>query len=481
MAACDKLIDEQIKGEDTQTILQQCGINFLKIILKALYFQNDDLVKYDKYDDPRTRSDPREECDTNHTYPVVRSLIFEEIPRIFKLGATFKDSNIFHNDIIKFDNLLKIIPTIKKKNEKSRVRLLTLYGEYNKYLNRILQRVRSDFDDDADILEKRAIISRMQLIKNYQFDGIDRTRKSVTSLDNVDERETRFTNYDGRPLLSSDSIIMRVPLTIDKSNPKKNLQGVVFGFDSLENYFNMIAVAIENAKIEQLIRSTVNSKFIEYGGCLINDSCVFSIKLSLQHGEKTCALISSTSTKIIHLLSNKSVTHKEIKTMLTFKPYVGLYQTLGLYIKYHNLVVKKIYDLISASYRDPDFPYTLIVCYRHECGHHNIFKRVAHNIPRRERCTKCFISEFCVNCGKTSHGGACDIQPDESSREWIDQNTKPCPVCNSNVLKDGGCNHMSCTCGAHFCWLCNEQYDINEINNHYADYDVYGNCVNINR
>jgi hypothetical protein len=33
---------------------------------------------------------------------------------------------------------------------------------------------------------------------------------------------------------------------------------------------------------------------------------------------------------------------------------------------------------------------------------------------------------------------------------------KPCPRCNSLISKmdDGSCNHMTCRCGAEFCWLC---------------------------
>jgi len=33
---------------------------------------------------------------------------------------------------------------------------------------------------------------------------------------------------------------------------------------------------------------------------------------------------------------------------------------------------------------------------------------------------------------------------------------KPCPRCHSLIIKmdDGSCNHMTCRCGAEFCWLC---------------------------
>ncbi|KDO31876.1 hypothetical protein SPRG_03092 [Saprolegnia parasitica CBS 223.65] len=31
---------------------------------------------------------------------------------------------------------------------------------------------------------------------------------------------------------------------------------------------------------------------------------------------------------------------------------------------------------------------------------------------------------------------------------------KRCPRCTVRIEKDGGCNHMTCDCGQHFCWLC---------------------------
>ena len=41
--------------------------------------------------------------------------------------------------------------------------------------------------------------------------------------------------------------------------------------------------------------------------------------------------------------------------------------------------------------------------------------------------------------------------------EWVTRNTKPCPKCKSPVLKDDGCNHMTCriaSCKHEWCWIC---------------------------
>lgn len=35
----------------------------------------------------------------------------------------------------------------------------------------------------------------------------------------------------------------------------------------------------------------------------------------------------------------------------------------------------------------------------------------------------------------------------------------PCRDCGGYVQKNGGCNHMTCTCGAEFCWECGLEID----------------------
>jgi hypothetical protein len=79
------------------------------------------------------------------------------------------------------------------------------------------------------------------------------------------------------------------------------------------------------------------------------------------------------------------------------------------------------------------------------------------------------IGTFCLSCGKhgdnnnsESGNGANkknshDIENDKSNN-WLLENTKPCPKCKANICKDEGCNHMTCRCGHHFCWLCGAEY-----------------------
>ena len=47
------------------------------------------------------------------------------------------------------------------------------------------------------------------------------------------------------------------------------------------------------------------------------------------------------------------------------------------------------------------------------------------------------------------------IDTEDASSVWVARNTKKCPKCSSPVIKNGGCNHITCgSCGTGFCWLC---------------------------
>lgn len=44
---------------------------------------------------------------------------------------------------------------------------------------------------------------------------------------------------------------------------------------------------------------------------------------------------------------------------------------------------------------------------------------------------------------------------DSETANWIKSNTKECPICQSTIEKNGGCNHMTCKkCKHEFCWVC---------------------------
>jgi len=79
-------------------------------------------------------------------------------------------------------------------------------------------------------------------------------------------------------------------------------------------------------------------------------------------------------------------------------------------------------------------------------------------------CTKCQAS-FCFGCGEENHVPAkcSDIQaflPLLSSSELaVRKLSKPCPGCHAPIEKNDGCNHMTCKCGVHWCWLCAQKIE----------------------
>jgi hypothetical protein len=49
--------------------------------------------------------------------------------------------------------------------------------------------------------------------------------------------------------------------------------------------------------------------------------------------------------------------------------------------------------------------------------------------------------------------------------KWLDTNAKSCK-CGQWIQKEDGCDHMTCRCGAEWCWMCGASYTmIHEIGN----------------
>ena len=90
------------------------------------------------------------------------------------------------------------------------------------------------------------------------------------------------------------------------------------------------------------------------------------------------------------------------------------------------------------------------------------------------QCPSCF-SSICSACDDEAHEGmTCKERRDQKSssvqdrlfNEWANQHGKRCPECKSVIEKIDGCNHITCRCGAHFCWECGKTFRSNEIYQH---------------
>jgi hypothetical protein len=97
---------------------------------------------------------------------------------------------------------------------------------------------------------------------------------------------------------------------------------------------------------------------------------------------------------------------------------------------------------------------------------------------RTLQCPSCF-STICSACDEEAHEGmTCEERrihkdPAEQDRlfnEWVAENGgKRCPRCRSVIEKTAGCNHITCRCGAHFCWACETTFKRRNIYQHMED------------
>jgi hypothetical protein len=97
-------------------------------------------------------------------------------------------------------------------------------------------------------------------------------------------------------------------------------------------------------------------------------------------------------------------------------------------------------------------------------------------------CNKCYKIEFlskreCSRDTPVLNGGfSCkECKQKITIFNSVDVKTKNCPECDVSIEKDGGCNHISCVCGTHMCWLCNYKSDSGgDVYDHL--YDYHGGC-----
>ncbi|OJJ38786.1 hypothetical protein ASPWEDRAFT_106433 [Aspergillus wentii DTO 134E9] len=77
----------------------------------------------------------------------------------------------------------------------------------------------------------------------------------------------------------------------------------------------------------------------------------------------------------------------------------------------------------------------------------------------RAGCTHCG-SVTCTICKKPAHRDDCPEDHDLQATLALALNEKwqRCFACRAIVELDTGCNHMTCNCGAQFCYLCGEKW-----------------------
>ncbi|KZF20873.1 hypothetical protein L228DRAFT_278949 [Xylona heveae TC161] len=72
------------------------------------------------------------------------------------------------------------------------------------------------------------------------------------------------------------------------------------------------------------------------------------------------------------------------------------------------------------------------------------------------------VEETCAHFEQTKKKAQEEADQMEASLALVEKESKQCPNpdCGWRIIKNGGCNHMTCLkCGHEFCWLCFARYD----------------------
>lgn len=72
--------------------------------------------------------------------------------------------------------------------------------------------------------------------------------------------------------------------------------------------------------------------------------------------------------------------------------------------------------------------------------------------------------KYCETCKNLfEHEMTCGARESDIPEECpncivVDETAKTCPCCAAQVSKTGGCDHMECICGGHWCWGCQREF-----------------------
>jgi len=108
---------------------------------------------------------------------------------------------------------------------------------------------------------------------------------------------------------------------------------------------------------------------------------------------------------------------------------------------------------LCEAERQPNFKW----CSANKCD----FGQIVHKKAVSFTCDACGALT-CVKHGVPFHNGLTCAQYDKLHAHdqkalslWKTSHTKKCPKCNTDIEKNGGCLHMTCTrCRYEFCWEC---------------------------
>ncbi|XP_033211656.1 E3 ubiquitin-protein ligase RNF14-like isoform X2 [Belonocnema kinseyi] len=163
-----------------------------------------------------------------------------------------------------------------------------------------------------------------------------------------------------------------------------------------------------------------------------------------------------------------------------------------IFAKFEGLLLRKTINTMKDA----------VPCARKICQYPVIRENVDDNLAT---CANCRYS-FCVFCRKGYHGvSPCEMSREETkklineyqnasnqgkkllelkhgkkqieivverhlTKEYLEENAKPCPNCFSQTTKIQGCNKMTCVyCESNFCWLCGVLIELADPYQHFVE------------
>lgn len=110
--------------------------------------------------------------------------------------------------------------------------------------------------------------------------------------------------------------------------------------------------------------------------------------------------------------------------------------------------MKQIFATIVPGLFLPVLPHTIRL----------LLAKIARNIVEKPIVVTCPCcdKEFNLNASaEFEHNNSTSSNSESASQQWKNEHTRPCPSCSSPIMKDGGCNHVTCgKCKVNFCWAC---------------------------
>lgn len=386
--------------------------------------------------------------------------------------STFRDDHakkchtmrqINHNDRA-FQTLVHLVRNLIDtwaESSSKKVSLKKTAKDFNKHLNvfRGLLLSSSEFNDICFMNEQLKHVAKTP--------PKVRERSDMLTGAPIDSKESPFVvklRCTGPDVLQNDSTGIRVP------------------FDTVPDLLTALSALLSQtvlANLEQIDSSGLTDRsgwsmtkpiptpndILGNFGCIWIGKYQLTLRIFFTDGK----YVNSNDPSLLHMLcGNKPPSPKEIKN-LTKRPDV--FKTLFPHVdEYIHLVRKAFERIIDCAHLIAAFRFTVVQCCRREpavcdCitfGFKPQYTHLHQQLNQRKllKCAKCSL-ELCTGHGckhGVYHGETeCESSIDEITEAAIAADSKRCPGCRSPIFKSSGCNHMTCRCGVHFCWVCSQE------------------------